>query len=212
MNKIKGIIKYVIILTLSIILCGCMGVDLKSHTIINENESGSIKLQVTYDDIIALKLNRDVVDHKWAKDNGYVFNKYKSGNETIEEIIYSFGNIRELEEKINSSGLATMTDLKRARGKDDVYTIDVKFNKSAIDNLIKNNTDDQKVYSYIKNIKFINEVEVPGNVIGCNAEEDVDENTRVWNYKLSQIDDDTKLDLAYKIKKHAFPISVLPNN
>jgi hypothetical protein len=105
-----------------------------------------------------------------------------------------------------------MTDLKRTKGKDDVYTIDVKFNKSAIDNLIKNNTDDQKVYSYIKNIEFINEVEVPGNVIGCNAEEDVDENTRVWNYKLSQIDDDTKLDLAYKIKKHAFPISALPNN
>lgn len=53
---------------------------------------------------------------------------------------------------------------------------------------------------------------MPGNIIGCNAEEDVDENTRVWNYKLSQIDDDTKLDLAYKIKKRVFPISVLPNN
>lgn len=212
MSKMKRTIFNSLILILGIMLLGCRDIDLRSSTVINENGAGIVRLQVVYDDFISTKLKNDVIDHEWAKENGYKFNKYFKDNMNIEEITYEFKDIKELEEKINSSGLATMTDLKRTKGKDDVYTIDVKFNKSAIDNLIKNNTDDEKIYSYIKNIKFINEVEVPGNIIGCNAEEDVDENTRVWNYKLSQIDDDTKLDLAYKIKKRVFPISVLPNN
>ncbi len=65
--------------------------------------------------------------HEWAKENGYNFNKYFKDNMNIEEITYEFKDIKELEEKINSSGLATMTDLKRTKGKDDVYTIDVKL-------------------------------------------------------------------------------------
>lgn len=200
MNKIKGIIKYVIILTLSIILCGCMGVDLKSHTIINENESGSIKLQVTYDDIIALKLNRDVVDHKWAKDNGYVFNKYKSGNETIEEIIYSFKNIKELEEKINSSGLAAMTYSRKLQNGEKVCVIKLVFNKSNIDNLIKNNIgEDEKTYNYINNLKICNEVNVPGPILISNATGNINENTKKWTFKLSQIDNNSVILFSYKL-------------
>ncbi|WP_026888783.1 hypothetical protein [Clostridium beijerinckii] len=210
MSKMKRAIFNSLILILGIILLGCRDIDLRSSTVINENGSGVVKLQVVYDDFISTKLKNDVIDHEWAKENGYNFNKYFENNMNIEEITYEFKDIKELEEKINSSGLATMTNLKRRKGKEDIYTIDVKFNKSAIDNLIQNNTNDEKVYNYIKNIKFINEVEVPGNIIGCNAEEDADENTRVWTYKMSEIDDNTKVDLSYRIKNHAFPISILP--
>jgi len=210
MSKMKRAIFNSLILILGIILLGCRDIDLRSSTVINENGSGVVKLQVVYDDFISTKLKNDVIDHEWAKENGYNFNKYFENNMNIEEITYEFKDIKELEEKINSSGLATMTNLKRRKGKEDIYTIDVKFNKSAIDNLIQNNTNDEKVYNYIKNIKFINEVEVPGNIIGCNAEEDADENTRVWTYKMSEIDDNTRVDLSYRIKNHAFPISILP--
>lgn len=201
MRKIKSIIKYVVILTLSIILSGCVGVDLKSHTIINENESGSIKLQVTYDDIIASKLNRDVVDHKWARENGYIFNKYREGNDTIEEIIYSFKNVKDLEEKINSSGLATMTYATELQNGEKLYAIKLIFNKSNIDNLIKNNVgNDEKLYSYINNLKICNEVSVPGQILKANTLGSISGNTGKWSYKLSQIDDNTFMLFSYKFK------------
>lgn len=137
MSKMKRTIFNSLILILGIMLLGCRDIDLRSSTVINENGEGIVKLQVVYDDFISTKLKNDVIDHEWAKENGYNFNKYFKDNMNIEEITYEFKDIKELEEKINSSGLATMTDLKRTKGKDDVYTIDVKFNKSAIDNLIK---------------------------------------------------------------------------
>ncbi len=201
MNKMKGTIKYVIILTLSIILCGCMGVELNSHTIINENESGSIKLQVAYDNIIASKLSRDVVDHKWARENGYFFNKYKDGNTTIEELVYPFKNVKELEEKINSSGLAAMTYTTKLQNGEKVCAIKLAFNKSNIDKLIKNNIgNDEKIYNYINNLKICNEVSVPGQILISNASENINESTRKWTYKLNQIDDNTVVLFSYKFK------------
>jgi hypothetical protein len=109
MIKVKRIIIYIIILMISTLLFGCADIDLKTSTVINENESGSVKLQIIYDDFIYSKLKKDIIDHEWAKKNGYLFNKYLKNNMDIEEITYEFNNIKELEQKINSSGLATMT-------------------------------------------------------------------------------------------------------
>ena len=68
----------------------------------------------------------------------------------IEEITYEFKNIKELEQKINSSGLATITYSKRISMGENICTIDLKFNKSAIDNLIKATTNnDEKIYNSI---------------------------------------------------------------
>lgn len=204
MVKVKRIAINVFISILCIILFGCRDIDLKSSTVINDNGTGSVKLQILYDDFISSKLEKDIIDHKWAEENGYRFNKYLDNNIHIEEIIYEFKSIKELEQKINSSRLATMTDFKEIKGKDDIYTIDLKFNKSAIDNLIKNNTDDEKIYNYIKKLKFINEVKVPGEIIKSNASEDIYENTRVWTYKVNQIDDDTIITFSYKITNNMF--------
>ena len=49
MIKLKRIIIFILILTLSTILFGCGDTNLKSSTVINENGSGSIKLQIIYD-------------------------------------------------------------------------------------------------------------------------------------------------------------------
>jgi hypothetical protein len=209
MVKFKKIIRYVLILMLLGVLFGCADIDLKSSTVINQNESGTVKLQIIYDDFISSKLKEDITDHKWAKENGYSFNKYVKKNTHVEEITYEFKNIKELEQKINSSGLATMTYSKRINNGENIYSIDVKFNKSAINNLIKNNTDDDKIFDYIKNLKFTNEVKVPGNILKSNAIGESDENTKEWTYKLSQIDDDTTMVLSYIIKNHMFPISVI---
>jgi len=198
MVKVKRIMVYIHALMLSIILFGCADIDLKSSTLINENESGSVKLQIIYDDFISSKLKKDIIDHEWAKENNYLFNKYLKKNINVEEITYDFKNIKELEQKINSSGLATMTYSKRIIMGENTYTIDLKFNKLVIDNLIKNNTDDyEKINGYIKNVKFTNEVKVPGIVVKSNATGDIDENTKEWTYKLSQIDEDTAIVLSY---------------
>lgn len=194
MIKVKRIIIYIIILMISTLLFGCADIDLKTSTVINENESGSVKLQIIYDDFIYSKLKKDIIDHEWAKKNGYLFNKYLKNNMDIEEITYEFNNIKELEQKINSSGLATMTYSKRVRMGENIYTIDLKFNKSAIDNLIKANTNNnEKIYNYIKNVKFTNKVKVSGKVVKSNATIDIDETTKEWIYELSQIDENTAM-------------------
>jgi hypothetical protein len=199
MVKLKRTIIYIIILTLSIMLFGCGDVYLNSLTAIDDNESGSVKLQIIYDDIIGSKLKKDIFDHKWVNENGYIFNKYSQGNMNVEEITYSFKNIKELEEKINSSGLATMTYSKKAQMREKINSIQLNFNKSNIDNLIKNSTgNDEKIYNYINNIKIHNEVKVPGKIVKSNTSVEINENTRKWTYKLSQIDNNTSMSFSYR--------------
>lgn len=198
MIKVKRAIVYIFILILSISLYGCGDVYLKSSTVIDENESGSVKLQIAYDNFIASKLKNDIFDHKWIVENGYIFDKYVKGNMTIEEITYPFDNIKELEEKINSSGLATITYSKRAQMREKINTIQLNFHKSNIDNLIKNNTgNDEQIYNYISNVKIHSEVKIPGKIVKANTSGDINENTRKWTFKLGQIDNNTYMIFSY---------------
>ncbi|MVX66066.1 hypothetical protein GKZ28_20515 [Clostridium chromiireducens] len=199
MSKVKKIIKSITILIILVILFGCGDVGLKSSTVIDGNESGSVKLQIVYDEFIASKLNRDIFDLDWAEESGYEFNRYVMGDMNIEEIVYKFNNINELEEKINSSGLATMTHSKDSQMREKIYTIELKFNRTAIDNLIMNNiNNDENLYNYICNIRLNNEVKVPGIIIKSNPSVNINENTNEWIYKLSQIDNNTYISLSYK--------------
>ncbi|WP_297418028.1 hypothetical protein [Clostridium sp.] len=199
MINAKRIIKYIFIFILFIMLFGCGDIDLKSSTMINTDESGTVKLQIIYDDFIASKLQGDIINHKWAHDNGYLFNKYSKANMTIEEITYEFKNIKELEQIINSSGLAKMTYSKRVQVMENIYDIELRFNKSAIDRLIKSNiNNDEKIYNYISNIKFRNEVTVPRSIVNSKTLGDINKNTEEWTYKLNQIDNSTTISLSYK--------------
>ena len=121
------------------------------------------------------------------------------GNINVEEIVYKFNNIDELEEKINSSGLATMTHSKDSQMREKIHTIELKFNRTAIDNLIMNNiNNDENLYNYICNIRLNNEVKVPGTIIKSNPSVNINENTNEWIYKLNQIDNNTYISLSYK--------------
>ena len=199
MSKVKRIIKSITILIILFILFGCGDIGLKSSTEINENESGSVKLQIVYDEFIASKLNREIFDLDWAEESGYKFDKYVMGNINVEEIVYKFNSIDELEEKINSSGLATMTHSKDLQMREKTNTIELKFNRTAIDNLIMNNiNNDENLYDYICNIRLNNEVKVPGTIIKSNPSININENTNEWIYKLNQIDNNTYISLSYK--------------
>lgn len=202
MIKFKRSILFMIAFIISMMLLGCGNINLKSFTVINENGYGTVKLQILYDNFISSKLGNDIIDHKWAKENGYNFNKYLKNNINVEEITYNFKSIEDLQQKINSSGLATMAYLKRSGIGETTCNINLKVNKQSIDKLIKDKTNnDEIIYNYIKNIKFINEVKVPGKVIKSNATANTDENIKEWTYKLSQIDGDTNLLISYKSKK-----------
>ena len=177
---------------LSITLLGCGNINLKSSTVINENGSGSLKLQILYDNFISSVLKKSIIDQEWAKENGYLFNKYSKNNMNVEEITYDFNDFKELEQKINFNGLATMTYSKKIEMEENTYTVDFKFNKSLIDQLIKDKTDTKTtetgegIYNYIQNIEFSNEVKMPGNIVKSNATGDIDESTKEWTYKLNQ--------------------------
>ena len=215
MIKSKRIIIVILILMISTILFGCGDINLKSSTVINENGSGSVKLQILYDNFISSVLKKGIIDQEWAKENGYLFNKYSNNNINIEEITYDFNDFKELEQKINSNGLATMTYSSKIGMEENTYTVDLKFNKSLIDKLIKDKTDakttetDEAIYNYIQNIEFSNEVKMPGNIVKSNAAGDIDENTIEWTYKLSQIDENTNTLFSYQVKNYMIPISII---
>ena len=215
MLKSKRIIIFILILMLSITLLGCGNINLKSSTVINENGSGSLKLQILYDNFISSVLKKSIIDQEWAKENGYLFNKYSKNNMNVEEITYDFNDFKELEQKINFNGLATMTYSKKIEMEENTYTVDFKFNKSLIDQLIKDKTDTKTtetgegIYNYIQNIEFSNEVKMPGNIVKSNATEDIDENTKEWTYKLHQIDENTTLVFSYQVKNYMAPISII---
>ena len=162
--------------------------------------------------LISSVLKKSIIDQKWANENGYLFNKYSKNNMNVEEITYEFNDFKELEQKINSNGLATMTYSREIGMKENTYTVDFKFNKSLIDKLIKDKTDtktDEAIYNYIQNIEFSNEVKMPGNIVKYNATGDIDENTKEWTYKLNQIDENTTVLFSYQVKNYMAPISII---
>lgn len=214
MIKLKRIMICILVLILSTALFGCRNINLKSSTIINENDSGTIKLQIRYDDFISSMLKKDVMNHEWAEENGYFFDKYSKNNMNVEEITYRFRDFEDLEQKINSSGLATMTYSKIIGvGENTYYTINLKFNKTLIDKLIKDQADSdntkngEKIYNYIKDIEVTNEVEVPGVVLESNATKDINKNIKEWTYKFNQINENTIISFSYKAKSHITSIS-----
>lgn len=215
MIKSKRIIIFILILMLSTILFGCGDINLKSVTMINENGSGSIKLQILYDNVISSVIKKGIIEQEWAKENGYLFNKYCKNNMNVEEITLEFNDFKELEQKINLNGLATMTYSPKIGIEENTYTVDLKFNKSLIDKLIKDKTDrkttetNEAIYNYIQNIEFSNEVKMPGNIVKSNATGDIDESTKEWTYKLNQIDDNTTVLFSYQVKNYMDPISII---
>ena len=215
MIKSKRIIIFILILMLSTILLGCGDINLKSVTMINENGSGSIKLQILYDNVISSVIKKGIIEQEWAKENGYLFNKYSNNNMNFEEITYEFNDFKELEQKINLNGLATMTYSPKIGIEENTYTVDLKFNKSLIDKLIKDKTytkttdSNEAIYNYIENIKFSNEIKMPGNIVKSNATGDIDESTKEWTYKLNQIDENTTVLFSYGVKNYMDPISII---
>ena len=214
MIESKRIIIVIVILMLSITLLGCGDINLKSSTVINENGSGSLKLQIIYDNFISSVLKKSIIDQEWAKENSYLFNKYSKNNVNVEEITYEFKDFKELEQKINLNGLATMTYSKKNEMEKNTYTVNFKFNKSLIDKLIRDKTDTktteagEEIYNYIQNIEFSNEVKIPGNIVKSNATGDIDENTKEWICKLIQMDENTTILFSYQVKNYMAPTSI----
>ena len=83
-----------IILLLFIIICiplfiiGCRRIDVRSETIINDDESGQIDLYVKYDNMLADYIKGNILNLDWAEENGYVVKKHTEGNNIVEELLY----------------------------------------------------------------------------------------------------------------------------
>ena len=120
-----------IILLLFIIICiplfiiGCRRIDVRSETIINDDESGQIDLYVKYDDMLADYIKGNIFNLDWAEENGYVVKKHTEGNNTIEELLYEFNNLEELENKMNSSGLINLSHTHKQKLNKKTYNFKV---------------------------------------------------------------------------------------
>ena len=127
-----------IILLLFIIICiplfiiGCRRIDVRSETIINDDESGQIDLYVKYDDMLADYIKGNIFNLDWAEENGYVVKKHTEGNNTVEELLYEFNNLKELENKMNSSGLINLSHTHKQKLNKKTYSFNLVINKSNI--------------------------------------------------------------------------------
>ena len=209
MNKYKKILELTIILVLSLVFTGCGEIKLNTSTTINDNESGKATFYISYDDTVYSSLKHEIFNTKWAKDNGFVFNKYNKNTMTVEELSYKFNNLKELQYKINSTNVLNMSYKTKMGLNKKTYYIKLNFNKDIMDDVIKGNIaleDGRKnteAYSYIENVILLNSIEVPGQLIDSNRSKAIGENTGVWRYKLSQIDKNTEIKISYSVTSYS---------
>lgn len=211
MNKIKKMALSTIIGILSITLISCGTINFKSYTEINKDGSGTIKFQAVYDDVVSSFAEKDLFDKDWAKNSGYILNKYSKDNMNVEELTYNFKSIDELKQKVKSSDFATITYDKKFGILKDTYSINIKINKSLINELnteAKEKGDESgsssSGISYIKNIQVSNQIKVPGTILNSNATYKIDTNTVQWDYKLGQIDESTNVSLTFQGEKKTY--------
>ncbi len=207
---------YISLMTIfiSLIFVQCSAINLKTDTTINENGSGQAKLQIMYDNTVYSTLNKDIFDAEWIKENGFTFNKYLKDNMNVEEITCDFKSLNDLIDKLNATNLITFTYDTKLGFKEKTYNINFKFNTQLMDDLIKNNINtgnsekDTQIYNYIKDVKLVNDITVPGTIINSNSVQKINQNTEEWTYKISQIDDNTNIAISYNLKNYTVPILV----
>ncbi|WP_104675520.1 hypothetical protein [Clostridium butyricum] len=132
----------------------------------------------------------------------------------IEEVSYKFSNLQELTDKMNSINILTMSyDAKLGLIKK-TYFIKLKFNKDVIDDLIKehiktgNEEKDSNVYNYIQDVNLTNSITVPDLMDDSNYADSIEKNTGIWSYKLSQIDENTEINLVYSVRNYTMLICI----
>lgn len=212
MIKSKRIVIFILSLILPIILFGCGNINLKSFTEINDNESGTAKFQIIYDNSVSTSLNRTILNQQWMKENGFTFNNYTKDNMNVEEVKYDFNSLKDLQDKVNLTKIINMSYSKKLGIGKDTYTINFSFDKSGIENLIKQNINsgdeqkDEQIYNrYAKDVLLTNDVKIPGTIINSNSTEKIDDNIYEWTYKLSQIDENTNINISYNMKNNLIP-------
>lgn len=189
-----------IILLLFIIICiplfiiGCRRIDVRSETIINDDESGQIDLYVKYDDMLADYIKGNIFNLDWAEENGYVVKKHTEGNNTVEELLYEFNNLEELENKMNSSGLINLSHTHKQKLNKKTYNFKLVVNKSNIEELLSKSihtgdeSKDKYVLNYLENIVIHNDIKYHDSKVRLNSAT-VKSKVDVLNCKLSQLED-----------------------
>lgn len=212
MCKYKNISILIIPLFLSLIFIGCGQIKLNTSTTINGDESGKAAFYISYDDAMHSTLNRDIFNAQWAKDNGFILNKYNKDSMNVEELSYKFNNLKEIQDKINYTNVLNMSYETKLGLNTKTYYINLKFNKDIIDDLTKktlNSGSDKKnteIYNYIQDVTLSNSITVPGQLIESNCSETINENTGIWNYKFSQINKNTEIKIVYTVHSYSMLI------
>lgn len=213
MKKICSILVAIFICTFMLIGCGT--IEINTSTNISENESGTMVFQIRYDDSVSNYINGTIFNQEWASNNGFSFNNYVKDNYNVEEVKYKFNNLKELEDKINSTKLIDLNFNKKLGFGKETYNINIKFDKTLINDIVKkgintgNEEKDNRIYSYIQDMKITNYITVPGTYIDSNSSESFNSNSKSWTYKLSQLDENTNINISYSIKNNILPSVII---
>lgn len=194
MLKFKRIILLFVIIFIPLFILGCKKIDVRSETIINENESGQINLFVMYPDILKDYINGNIFNYDWAEQNGYEVKKHVEGDAISEELIYKFKNLEELEKKMNSSGLITLSHKDKFERDKKLYDFSLIVNKSNIEKLLSKSINtgdkvkDKLILNYIENINLHNDIKYSNARVRPNSAGVINK-VDLWNCKLSEFED-----------------------
>ncbi|MDO5517037.1 MAG: hypothetical protein Q4F66_05740 [Clostridium sp.] len=198
--RLKGrkIISLLFIICMSLLLMGCRKIDVRSETIINNDESGQIDLYIKYDDILAQYIKGSIFNCEWAENNGYVVRKHTEGSNIVEELVYKFKNIKELEDKMNSSGLVELSHTDKMESNKRTYNFNLVCNKANIEALLSKSihtgdeTKDKYVLNYLENITIHNDIKYRTLKVKASSGVMVNRIDKL-DYKLSQLDENISI-------------------
>lgn len=185
-----------IILILGISFVGCGDVNIESKTNIQKNGKVEFVLKVLYDDEVKSFINDEFIAKRLKLDNVEV-DKYKQGKWNVEEIKIDAKGIESLRTNENIGKLFNYNIQRKDYFYKTIYDIQMSINKNIFN--IKDNYNTKEDIEYINNIPFSNVISFRGKLLNSNAMEYIGLNEVKWNYKVSDLTEDTKMVISYEI-------------
>ncbi|WP_297637666.1 hypothetical protein [uncultured Clostridium sp.] len=189
-------IYFAIILILGISFVGCGDVNIQSKTDIQKNGKVEFTLKILYDDEAKSFINDEFIAKGLKLDNVEV-DKYKQGQWNVEEIKIDAKGVENLRTNESIEKLFNYSIQRKDYFYKTIYNIQMSINKNIFN--IKDNYNTKEDIDYINNIPFSNVVSFRGKLVNSNAMEYIGMNEVKWNYKVSELTEDTKMQISYEI-------------
>lgn len=195
-----------IMLILAIGLISCGKLNVSTNTNIKKNGEATFTLKAIYDNGAKSVINDEIIAKKLGMDNIDI-NKYTSGDMNVEEITIKAKGIEGLASNENIQKILKYKVVRKDYFYKSIYSIQMNVNNEIFK--IKNVYNTKEDLEYINNIPFSNSMSFPGKLISTNADENIGPNEVKWRYKVSDINENTSMNITYEVSTLWKPIGII---